>query len=61
MEREIIDFVFSFSVKEGQQERYEQIMQEQIAIAKTEEGTLVYDIFKKEDGSYCQHERYASE
>lgn len=61
MESKIIDMIFTFTVKEGKQKRYEEVMAEQIAIAKTETGTLIYDIFRKPDGSYCQHERYASE
>lgn len=53
--------VFSFTVAPEKQERYEEIRKQQFEISKGEEGTLLYEVFRDENGVYCQHERYASE
>ncbi len=61
MEDKTLIFIFSFTVKEENQARYEEVLAEQLAITKNESGTLIYEIFKDENGVYCQHERYADE
>lgn len=61
MDNKTVDMVFSFIVKEGMQERYDNVIKESMTFAKSEEGTLVYEIFKDENGTYCQHELYADE
>lgn len=58
--KEVI-FIFSFTVPEENQKRYDEVREEQFAISKSEEGTLLYEVFKSEDGVYYQHERYANE
>lgn len=54
-------FIFSFTIKPENQARYEEIRQQQFEVTKGEEGTLLYEVFKDENGVYCQHERYANE
>lgn len=61
MNQKTIDFIFSFEVSSENQQRYDEVRQEQFAITKQEEGTLLYEVFKDENGLYCQHERYADE
>ncbi len=61
MEDKTLIFIFNFTVKEENQARYKQVLAEQLEITKTEVGTLIYEIFKDEDGVYCQHERYTDE
>ena len=61
MENKTVDNLFVFKVKEGKQERYEEILAEQLAITKQESETLIYKIFKSENGLYFQHEQYTSE
>lgn len=54
-------FIFSFAVPAENQKRYDEVREEQFAISKSEEGTLLYEVFKDDNGVYCQHERYANE
>jgi quinol monooxygenase YgiN len=54
-------FVFSFTVTPENQARYDEVREEQFKITEGEEGTLLYEVFKDENGVYCQHERYANE
>ena len=62
MANDIIDFLFRFHVKEGQQATYEQILARQLVITtKKDPGVLLYEITRDSDGSYCQHERYENE
>lgn len=61
MEDKTLIFIFSFTVKEENQARYEQVLAEQLEITKAEGGTLIYEIFRDKNGVYCQHERYADE
>jgi len=62
MENTKIDLIFLFNVKQGQEALYEETVQKQLAITKEKDpGVTGYEIFKKEDGSYCQHEQYESE
>ncbi len=56
-----IVFIFSFKVKPENQKRYDEVRKQQFKITEGEEGTLQYEVFKGEDGVYCQLERYASE
>lgn len=56
-----VDFFFRFTVAAEKQARYEHVVAEQLEISKNEAGTLVYDIFRNSNGSYCQHEQYADE
>lgn len=53
--------VFSFTVKPENEEAYQKMLAETFAITKNESGTLLYEVFKDENGIYCQHERYADE
>lgn len=61
MKDKTLIFIFSFIVKEENQARYEEVLAKQLEITKKEPGTLIYEIFKDENGVYCQHERYADE
>jgi len=61
MTQKTIDFIFSFEVKPENQKRYDEVREEQFAITKNESGTLIYEVFRDENGLYCQHERYADE
>ncbi|WP_345223242.1 antibiotic biosynthesis monooxygenase family protein [Hymenobacter koreensis] len=61
MENQTVDLIFAFTVKPEHQERYEQVLAQQLAITKNEPHVLSYEIFRRPDGSYCQHERYANE
>ncbi len=61
MEDKTLIFIFSFTVKKENQERYEQVIAQQLEITKNEAGTLIYEIFRDENGVYCQHERYVDE
>lgn len=61
MNNQTIDLIFSFTVREADQTRYEQALAQQLAITKNEPHVLSYEIFRRADGSYCQHERYANE
>lgn len=54
-------FIFSFAVPAENQKRYDEVRKEQFSISKSEEGTLLYEVFKDNNGVYCQHERYANE
>ncbi len=54
-------FIFSFTVLAEKEESYQKILAETLEITKDEEGTLLYEVFKDENGVYCQHERYANE
>lgn len=56
-----MDFVFSFKVKEGKQDRNDQILAGELEKVKDEPGTLVYEIFRNENSVYCQHECYTDE
>ena len=59
MENKTVDLIFAFVVKD--QARYEQALAQQLAITKNEPHVLGYEVFRRADGSYCQHERYADE
>ncbi|MBY0479458.1 MAG: antibiotic biosynthesis monooxygenase [Chitinophagaceae bacterium] len=61
MKNKTVENYFTFKVKEGKKERYEEILAEQLAITKNEPETLSYKIFKTDDGIYFQNEKYASE
>jgi len=62
MKNTTIDMVFRFKVKEGKEDRYEKVIKKQLAITATKDpGVLIYNIFKEEPNSYCQHERYENE
>lgn len=54
-------FIFSFTVAPENQDRYDEVREQQFEITKNEKGTLLYEVFKGENGVYCQHERYANE
>lgn len=57
----VVTFVFSFTVPEDRQARYEEVIAEQLRISATEPGTLDYEIYQSGDGTYCQFERYEDE
>ncbi len=57
---EVVDYFFAFNVKPENLARYEEVRKEQFRITKTEPTTLIYDVFKDENGMYWQHERYAN-
>lgn len=59
MESKIVDLIFAFVVKD--QARYEQALAQQLAITQHEPHLLSYEVFRRADGTYCQHERYADE
>lgn len=59
MDSQIVDLIFTFTVKD--QARYEQALAQQLAITQQEPHVLGYEVFRRADGSYCQHERYANE
>jgi quinol monooxygenase YgiN len=61
MKQKTVDFIFSFEVKPENQKRYDEVREEQFAITKNETGTLLYEVFRGENGMYCQHERYVDE
>lgn len=61
MEQKIVDMIFKFEVPLENQDRYSEVLAEQLEIASKEPGTLIYEVFRTDDGSYCQHERYADE
>jgi quinol monooxygenase YgiN len=61
MANKTVDLIFVFTVKPEDQARYEQTLAQQPAITKNEPYVLGYEIFRRADGSYCQHERYADE
>lgn len=61
MENKTVDNYFVFKVKEGKQERYQQVLAQQLAITKDESETLIYKIFRSESCLYYQHEQYTSE
>ena len=61
MESNIIDLIFSFTVKPDDQARYEQTLARQLAITQNEPGLLSYEVFRRADGTFCQHERYVDE
>ena len=58
--KEVI-FIFSFTVPAEKEDAYQKMLAETLDITKGEEGTLLYEVFKDENGVYCQHERYADE
>lgn len=62
MKNSKIDLIFRFTVKKGQEALYEETLQKQLAItAEKDPGVISYEIFKNDDGSYCQHEHYENE
>ena len=61
MGNQTVDLIFAFTVPEKDQARYEQALAQQLAITKDEPHVLSYEIFRRADGTYCQHERYADE
>lgn len=61
MKNETVDLIFSFTVAEADQARYEQVLAQQLAITQNEPHVLSYEVFRQATGSYCQHERYANE
>ncbi len=61
MQNETVDLIFSFTVAEADQARYEQTLAQQLAITQNEPHVLSYEVFCQAPGRYCQHERYANE
>lgn len=61
MENTTVDNYFVFKIKEGKQERYNEIVEQQLAITRNEPDTLIYKIFKTDDGLHFQHEQYTDE
>ncbi len=58
---ETLVFVFAFKVKPENEAAYQKMLGETFAITKNEPGTLMYEVYKDENGVYCQYERYTSE
>jgi quinol monooxygenase YgiN len=58
---EALVFIFSFKVKPENQKRYDEVRKQQFQITEGEEGTLQYEVFRDENGVYCQFEQYANE
>lgn len=57
-----IDFFFKFKIKEGYEERYQELLKETLIITTEKDpGVEIYDVFKGENDIYCQHERYENE
>lgn len=54
-------FIFQFKVAPENEAAYQKMLAETLEITKNEAGTLMYEVFKDENGAYCQHERYANE
>jgi quinol monooxygenase YgiN len=57
-----IDNFFSYRVKPGMEERYESYLNKVLSVTETQEPyVLSYEIFRGDDGTYFQHERYENE
>jgi quinol monooxygenase YgiN len=57
-----VDLIFRYRVKEDQRERFEQYLAKVVPVTESQEPyVLEYHIFRREDGTFLQHERYADE
>jgi quinol monooxygenase YgiN len=57
-----VDLIFRYRVKDGEQERFEQYLEKVLPVTESQEPyVLEYHIFRQEDGTFLQHERYADE
>ena len=62
MENSKIDFFFKFKIKEGYEERSQEVLKETLKItADKDPGVEIYEVFKDHNNVYCQHERYENE
>lgn len=56
-----ISIIFTYTVADENLARYEEIRKQGLEVSESETGTLMYEIYKDDNGLYCQHERFASE
>lgn len=57
-----LELFFTFKVKEGKQEQLEKIMEQLLAVTtERDPGTLIFNVYKNSDGTFCMYERYVDE
>jgi quinol monooxygenase YgiN len=62
MSTQQVDMFFRYTVKAGQQERYQAYLDKVLPVTEAQEPYILeYEIFRTEDGTYLQHERYENE
>jgi len=58
----LLELFFTFKVKEGKQEQLEKILEQLIATTvEHDPGTLIFNVYKNSDGTWCMYERYVDE
>ena len=61
-ESKTLELFFTFKVKEGKQEQLEKILEQLLAVTtERDPGTLIFNIYKNSDGTWCMYERYVDE
>ena len=59
---ERVDLIFTYRVKNGMEERFEDYLAAVPRITEADEPyVLEYELFRRRDGSFLQHERYENE
>jgi quinol monooxygenase YgiN len=62
MENTIIEFIFSYKIKAGKEERFKEVIKSHIDnTERLDKGILRYSVFKKSDNEYSQYELYKNE
>ncbi|TDD34656.1 putative quinol monooxygenase [Saccharopolyspora elongata] len=58
----VIDALFSYRIKPGMEDRYQAYLDKVLPVTEAQESyVLGYEIFRGDDGTYFQHERYENE
>jgi quinol monooxygenase YgiN len=57
-----VDLIFRYRIREGEQERFEQYLAAVLPVTEKQEPyVLEYHLYRQDDGTILQHERYADE
>jgi len=61
-ENKTLELVFTFKVKEGKLEQFEKVLEQLLATTtERDPGTLIFNVYKNSDGTWCMYERYVDE
>ena len=61
-ENKTLELFFTFKTKEGKDEQLEKIMEQLLAVTtERDPGTLIFNVYKNSDGTWCMYERYVDD
>lgn len=62
MSSQQVHLIFEFTIKPGNENKYQETLARQLEFTERRDPyVLHYEIYKNDDGSYCQHEHYENE